>query len=217
MASKPVLIDGYCGAGGATKGYQRAGFYVIGVDVWPQPNYCGDEFVQADFLTFPLDGAQAVHASPPCQRWTAYGRRPEHVGEYPDLIAPTRTRLVASGAPYVIENIPGTPLEAPIMLCGSMFDLDVQRHRLFETSWGLEDHPWPCRHGIWAPRYPQATNRRNLRRTVEVGVWRIPLADQLRAMGIDWMAIEELSEAIPPAYTEWIGARLFEVVQQGVR
>lgn len=217
MTSKPVLIDGYCGAGGATKGYQRAGFYVIGVDVKTQPHYCGDEFVQADFLTFPIEGAQAVHASPPCQHWTAYGRRPEHVGNYPDLIEATRARLVSSGMPYVIENIPGTPLEAPILLCGSMFDLDVQRHRLFETSWRLEDHPWPCRHGIWAPRYPQATNRRNLRRTVEVGVWRIPLADQRRAMGIDWMKLEELSEAIPPAYTEWIGARLFEVVRQGVR
>lgn len=147
--SSPRLLDLCCGAGGATKGYQTAGFYVVGVDVRPQPNYCGDEFHQADALAFPLEGFDGYHASPPCQFKTAYRRRPGHVRDRPNLIPAIRDRLSAMGRPYVIEN-------------------------------------------------------------VEVGVWRIPLDVQRRAMGIDWMTLQELSEAIPPLYAAHIGRYLCE-------
>ena len=108
-----------------------------------------------------------------------------------------------SGLPYIIENVMGAPLIEPIMLCGSMFGLDVQRHRLFETS--FEVPQLECDHEQWKARFPPATNRSNLRKTVEVGVWRIPLETQQRAMGIDWMVRETLSQAIPPKYAEFLG------------
>lgn len=201
------LLDLFCGAGGAAMGYHRAGFdEIVGVDINAQPRY-PFEFVQADAMTYPLKGFDAIHASPPCQTWTAYRRKGHGVGDgYPALIEPTRDRLSGQGTPWVIENIPRAPLNDPIQLCGSSFDLDVRRHRLFECSESL----WPiaCNHVWQTPRFPPATNRTNLRSTVEVGVWRIPLATQQRAMGIDWMELRELSEAIPPAYTEWIGKQL---------
>lgn len=202
------LLDLFCGAGGAGTGYHRAGFEVVGVDINPQPHY-PFEFHQADAMTFPLDGFDVVHASPPCQAWTAYKRRPGHVVESPDLIGAVRERL--RGVLYVIENVGGAPLDAPVKLCGSMFGLDVRRHRWFESPtmfWGVPE----CRHHEQAPRFPSATNRSNLRRTVEVGAWRIALAVQQGAMGVDWMTREELSQAIPPAYTEWIGKRLLQAV-----
>jgi DNA (cytosine-5)-methyltransferase 1 len=210
VSGRPKLLDLFCGAGGAAMGYHRAGFEVIGVDIAPQPRYPFESH-QADALTFPLEGFDAVHASPPCQAWTAYRRRPNHVGEYPNLIGATRDRLEAAGVPWIIENVRGSELQTPIQLCGSSFGLDVRRHRWFETSWPLL--ALPCNHGWQTPRFAHATNRTNLRCTVEVGVWRIPLDVQQRAMGIDWMELEELSEAIPPAYTEWLGARLLEVAR----
>lgn len=224
---RPVLLDLYCCAGGAAKGYQRAGFYVVGVDVEPQPNYCGDEFVQGDAIeflermvaggTFEWKGPAlfaAVHASPPCQSFTAYRRKGHGVGDgYTDLIDPTRALLEQWGVPYVIENVSGAPLRDPIQLCGSSFGLDVRRHRLFESNVPLLARP--CDHSWQTPRFPAATNRKpNSRRTVEVGVWRIPLDVQKRAMGVDWdVTLEELSEAIPPAYTEHIGHQLMPAVR----
>lgn len=212
---KPRLLDMFCGAGGCTKGYQRAGFEVVGVDINPQPNYCGDEFFQKNALYWvevgEFFGFDAIHASPPCQSFTAY-KRTGNVGEYPNLIPETRKILQATGLPYVIENVPGAPLENPVQLCGTAFGLDIQRHRLFETNFPLMAPP--CSHGRNAARFAQATNRKNKRRTVEVGVWRIPLAEQQRAMGIDWMELEELSEAIPPAYTEHIGSYLMAHIRQ---
>lgn len=203
----PRLLDLFCKAGGGAEGYHRAGFEVVGVDIEPQPNY-PFEFHQADALSFPLDGFDVVHASPPCQFATAYRRRHEHVKASPNLIPAVSARLFASGLPYVIENVPAARdyLIGPIQLCGSSFGLDVRRHRLFESSHPLEAPP--CDHGRQTPRFPPATNRTNLRCTVEVGVWRIPLDVQRRAMDIDWMSREELSEAIPPAYTEHIGRQL---------
>jgi len=109
-------------------------------------------------------------------------------------------RLWASGIPHVIENVPGAPLESPVQLCGSSFGLDVRRHRIFECSFAVLAPA--CDHSWQTPRFPPATNRTNLRSTVEVGVWRIPLDVQQRAMGIDWMTRKELSQAIPPAYSE---------------
>jgi DNA (cytosine-5)-methyltransferase 1 len=213
--SMPRLLDLFCGAGGAAVGYHRAGFDVVGVDLWPQPNY-PFEFVQGDALTaYALGEFDAIHASPPCQAFTAY-KRTGIVGWYPDLISETRTRLQDAGVPYVIENVVGAPLEDPLLLCGSMFDLDVQRHRLFESNVPLEPPVWPCRHKIWAPdRYPggrsvERTGKSTglVRACVEVGSWDIPFAVQQAAMGVDWMTLEELSEAVPPAYTQHIGGQL---------
>jgi len=188
-------------------GFHRAGFDVVGVDLAPQPDY-PFEFHQADALTFPLEGFDVIHASPPCQKWTAYKRRPNHVAPRLDLIGAVRERI--GPAPYVIENVAGAPLGSfAFHLCGSTFGLDVRRHRFFEVRpCDLYRIAPPCDHSWQMPRFAPATNRSNLRRTVEVGVWRIPLDVQHRAMGIDWMTREELSQAIPPAYTEWIGRHL---------
>ncbi len=232
---KPRLLDLFCGAGGAAMGYHRAGFEVVGVDIAPQPHY-PFEFIPGDALAFlravidndsvwegdePMWGFDAIHASPPCQAFTAYRRKGHGVGDgYPDLIAATRTLLRQTGLPYVIENVKGAPLEDAAMLCGSMFDppLDVQRHRHFEWS-GFDwlGEPLFCRHKLWAPRFPAATNRKeNSRRTVEVGVRRIPLEIQQRAMGVDWnVTLEELSQMVPPRYTELIGHQLLQHIRRG--
>lgn len=199
-------LDLFCCAGGASMGLHRAGLEVVGVDIEPRASYpfpC----IRADALSVDLGGFDLVWASPPCQGFTAYRRRGGgHVRPRENLIPAVRARLVASGVPYIIENVEGAPLQAPVMLCGSMFGLDVRRHRLFETSFSVLTPL--CSHATQAPRFAPATNRPNLRRTVEVGTWRIPLDVQRRAMGIDWMPLEDLSQAIPPAYAEFL-ARAF--------
>jgi DNA (cytosine-5)-methyltransferase 1 len=203
--TRPRLLDLFCGAGGAAVGYHRAGFDVVGVDIAPQPRY-PFEFHQADAMTWPLDGFDVIHASPPCQAFTAYRRRGGGVGDdYPDLIKATRRLLVEAGRLYVIENVPGSSVRNHVQLCGTSFGLDVRRHRWFESNVAMLAPP--CNHDL-PRRFTPATNRTNLRRTVEVGVWRIPLEVQQRAMGIDWMTLDELTEAIPPAYTQWIGEQL---------
>lgn len=225
-----ILLDTFCKAGGCSRGFADAGFTPIGVDREPQPNY-PYPFIQADALDvltrlakgwpimvdgewMPADQIVAVHASPPCQSKTAYRRKGYGVGDgYPNLIGPVRALLTLIGKPYVIENVMGArdELRNPVKLCGSSFGLDVQRHRLFETNWQLEG--LPCDHSWQTPRFPGATNRAPLsRRTVEIGVWRIPLDVQQRAMGIDWMTLPELSEAIPPAYTKFIGDQLMRLI-----
>lgn len=185
-------------------GLHRAGFDVVGVDTVKQPRY-PFPFVQGDALMPPLDLSRfdLVWASPPCQAFTAYRRRPNHVARCPDLIPAARAILERCAAKTVIENVPGAPLADPITLCGSMFGLDVRRHRLFECNFPI---PGPaCNHAVQLPRFPQASNRVNKRRTVEIGVWRIPLKTQQQAMDISWMQLSELSEAVPPAYSEFIG------------
>lgn len=197
-------LDLFCGAGGASMGLRLAGFEVVGVDVNPQSNY-PFEFIQADALSVSLEGFDFVWASPPCQAFTAYKRRADHVKPALNLIPATRSKLIASGLPYVIENVAGARGELldPVMLCGSSFSLDVRRHRLFEASFKIKEKP--CDHSWQTPRFAQATNRKNKRRTVEVGVYRIPLEIQRTAMGIGWMKLGELSQAIPPAYSRYIG------------
>lgn len=190
------------------------GFRVVGVDIRPQPSY-PYEFHREDALEFLRLGlgamVDAVHASPPCQAFTAYGRNAAHVrDDHPNLIPATRDALRDLGVPYVIENVVGAPLEEPLMLCGSSFGLDVRRHRLFECSFSVLVPP--CDHSWQTPRFPPASNRTNLRSTVEVGAWRIPLDVQQRAMGIDWMDVPELSQAIPPAYTRCLGEQLIQHV-----
>lgn len=213
---RPILLDLFCCAGGASMGYYRAGFRVFGVDHKPQPHY-PFPFFQSDALEFAARHAwhfDAVHASPPCQWGTAYARRPDHVKDSPNLIAETREVLSGKGVPYVIEQPEhGRPhMLAPVMYCGSSFGLDVRRHRLFESNVGLLSPA--CDHSWQTPRFKPATNRTNLRRTVEAGVWRIPLDVQQKAMGISWMTREELSQAIPPAYTEHIGRQLVEYIER---
>lgn len=204
---RPLLLDLFCGAGGAAVGYHRAGFTVVGVDIAPQPNYPFDCFV-ADAMTFPLDGVDAIHASPPCQHFSKMSNcRPGLAATYPDLVDPIRQLLRATDLPYVIENVEGAPLENPIRICGTGLGMTLQRHRLFESNVAL----WsvPCAHGqnAYNPAYKHATNRTR-RRVPVIGEWRIPKRLQDEAMGIDWMTLTELSEAIPPAYTEHIGAQL---------
>ena len=218
MTGRPLLLDLFCGAGGAAAGYRRAGFDVLGVDIKPQPHY-RFEFMQADAVDalryWKLDGFDAIHASPPCQAYTAYRRRGAGVGDsYPKLIESVRELLRSIGLPYVIENVPGAPLIDPVQLCGSSFDLDVRRHRLFESSLPL--HGKRCDHDWQEPRFPPASNRINLRRTVEVGVRRIPLAVQHAAMGMaaGCMTLTELSQAVPPAYTEYIGKQLIDALER---
>jgi DNA (cytosine-5)-methyltransferase 1 len=229
-SGKPRLLDLCCGAGGATAGYQTAGFEVWGVDIRPQPNYCGDRFHQGDALAilesmfhpwpaWRIEDFDAIHASFPCQSKTAYRRKGHGVGDgYPNLIPEGRALIEATGLPYVIENVEGfrDDLRNPVRLCGSSFGLDVRRHRLFETNWPLLVPP--CNHSWQKPRFPAATNREpNSRRTVEIGVWRIPLEVQQKAMCINWMTLPELSEAIPPAYTQHIGSQLiFEAIREAV-
>jgi DNA (cytosine-5)-methyltransferase 1 len=216
--SRPRLLDLFCGAGGAAMGYSRAGFDVVGVDLTPQPNY-PFEFVQADALDwlhdvllcqrtglkdergFPIAEIDAIHASPPCQRWLGVPRALGE-GQYPDLISPTRDLLKQTGLPYVIENVPGAPLDG-FVLCGSTFGLPLVRHRRFEVypdiglvpsmchqgsfERGTEhDRSFPFAHGSWRPKWLER---------VLPDVW-------------PWMTLEESHEAIPPAYTEFIGAQL---------
>lgn len=210
---KPKLLDLFSCAGGAAMGYHRAGFEVVGVDKNPQPRYPFEHHVR-DAIEFAREHGHkfdAAHASPPCQTFTAYRRRGAGVGDsYENLIPETREVLDSLGIPYVIENVETAKLELidPTRYCGSSFELDVRRHRLFESNIPLNAQP--CDHGWQTPRFPSATNRTNLRSTVEVGVWRIPLETQRKAMGIDWMELRELSEAIPPAYTEHIGRQLID-------
>jgi DNA (cytosine-5)-methyltransferase 1 len=192
-------------------GLRDAGFDVIGVDINPQPNYPA-RFIQADIMTMSSHdfsvlcaGVDFIWASPPCQAFTAYKRRGGHVRPRENLIPRVREMLQLTGIPYAIENVVGAPLQDAVVLCGSMFNLDVRRHRLIETSFPMLAPA--CQHEKQTPRFAPATNRKNKRSTVEVGVWRIPLDVQQRAMGIDWMTREELSQAIPPAYAAFVGRR----------
>ncbi len=198
-------LDLFCGGGGASAGLAAAGYEVTGVDINPQPDYPFN-FIQADALGYPLEGFDVIWASPPCQAFTAYKRRENHVKPRANLIPLVRAKLARAGVPTIIENVIGAPLVNPAVLCGSMFGLDVRRHRQFETSFPVTAPP--CRHHLQTPRFTPASNRTNLRSTVEVGVWRIPLEIQQRAMGIDWMPLHTLSQAIPPAYAQFLAQAL---------
>jgi DNA (cytosine-5)-methyltransferase 1 len=229
----PRVLDLFCGAGGAGTGYHRAGCDVVGVDIKHQPRYPFD-FVQLDALdaldallpdgrggSWCLSDFDAIHASPPCQASTSL-RALNPGRDYPELIPATRELLIASGLPYVIENVVGAKLINPVMLCGSSMGLRVRRHRLFETNFPVMVPG--CAHGLERPEFPiglgSPTNSYRKRMGFPAGrlspvayvygSTRYPgdLVDRKRAMGIDWMTNAELTQAIPPAYTELIGGFL---------
>lgn len=227
---RPRLLDLFCGAGGAAMGYHRAGFEVVGVDINPQPHY-PFEFIQCDALEYVSEHGHefdAIHASPPCQLYSVANN--VHQKAHPDLLPPTRKLLQAAGLPWVIENVPGAPMhQGPptlfepeiwgAMVCGRAFPgLNVKRHRLFESNVPIEGTgPCPLGHpGEWllifghtvlerghvvrkTPAGNNTTHRKHT--TVERG---------REVMGIDWMNRDELSQAIPPAYTEYIGGFLMD-------
>lgn len=230
---RPRLLDLFCGAGGATKGYQRAGFYVVGVDIEPQPHYCGDEFWQMDALdAWPhFVDFDAVHASPPCQGYSRMRHLPWLKGkEYPLLIDPVRELLAASGLPWVIENVEDAPLQRAsglfglhgILLCGTMFGLGVYRHRPFESNVVLAQPPHPRHEEVISEgRMPGDRGRVPVRRGVSawqedggVGGHMGNVGRVRVAMGIDWMPGKALGQAIPPAYTEHIGSQLLAAMDR---
>ncbi len=216
--SRPRLLDLFCGAGGAAMGYHRAGFDVVGVDINPQPHY-PFEFHQGDAMTWPLDGFDAIHASPPCQAYSIMRNLPWLAGrEYWDSVPPTLERLRNVSVPWVVENVRGAPLDG-IMLCGQMFGLrlshgdPVYKHRLFQSSQFMlaPGHPKHIevlqggsllgdRGNISGRGRPQRTRGRTRERPGGT-------------LSLDWMTQIERAQAIPPAYTEWIGAQLLAALK----
>jgi hypothetical protein len=209
---KPKALDLFSGAGGASMGLHRAGFDVTGVDIRPQKNY-PFHFVQADALEYPLDGFDFVWASPPCQAYTWSAKRWTNI-QRADLLPATRDRLIAAGTPFVIENVIGAPLQRDFILCGEMFNLGVIRHRYFETGNGFAclapahiRHLAPVqRNGLQRSAYACVAGHGGEGRTAKLSDWR-------DAMGIDWMAKHEIVEAIPPAYSEFIGKQALQFIQ----
>lgn len=216
--SKPILLDLFCGAGGSARGYADAGFEVVGVDIAPQPHF-PYTFIQADALTFPLDGFDVIHASPPCQGYSrsrhVRSSRPDR-RNHPMLLDEVRKRLNQSRLPWVMENVSEAPMPHFLMLCGTQFGLKVYRHRQFESNMLLFS-PGPCRHPHeLLPGYVCVYG--NHVRGRQVGRYgnnytRYSVVVGHEAMGIDWsMTQVELSQAIPPSYTHWIGRQLLDAL-----
>lgn len=208
-------------------GYHRAGFDVVGVDHNPMPRY-PFEFVRGDAIDtmghlldsgfiYPngkplrLEDFTAIHASPPCQRYSNATKRAGTHLRHPDSVAPCRHILEAAGLPYVIENVPGAPLRTWFKLCGTMFGLKVRRHRYFEVNWNLPVLlPFRCDHSYRVfSVFGHGSGNRNGNKRSDAGT----VAEWKDAMGIDWMIRDELSQAIPPAYTEFIGRQLLSIVE----
>lgn len=225
------ILDLFCGAGGMSKGYEEAGFEVVGVDLERQPHYVdpvnfyvGDALEWLDYL---IDGGEpatgpfdAIHASPPCQAYTTLQNQNKRT--YPRLIAPVRRKLDLIGKPYVIENVAGarSAMRDPVMLCGAMDifpELRVLRHRLFETNWDLAQPEHPKKHPLVVSVDKRKAHYGKLDPKVDyLGVYGGghggTTADLGDAMGIDWMTRKEINQAIPPAYAKYIGEQLKEVV-----
>jgi DNA (cytosine-5)-methyltransferase 1 len=219
------LLDLYCKAGGASKGYADAGFEVVGIDIKKQKRY-PYEFIQADCLEILQDldyllTFDVIAASPPCQTHS----RTKHLRDAQggtttkiDLIPQTREALIASGKPYVIENVPGAPLIKPVQFCGSSFGLKVRRHRLFESNVELTGSV--CKHkeqgkpiGVYGAMNDTAQGLDKTTGKYVIGGSTAKTVEEAReAMGIDWMIWGELVEAIPPVYTRTIGKQLIDLL-----
>ena len=214
---------------GLKQAFQEA--HIVGVDIKTQPNY-PFEFHQADALAFPLDGFDFIWASPPCQAHTALKGaawdKEAYKKKHPDLVDPIRKRLQSTGKPYVIENVPGAPLLNPVLLCGSYFNLgtlaghQLRRHRLFEANFEISVTGYQCQHtsptiGIFGnkARNTGAEKRhyskpKDTRGPPPKDIL-LTLHDARMAMGAEWMSMAELSEAIPPAYSKYIGEQFKRV------
>lgn len=214
------LLDLFCCAGGAARGYDQAGFEVVGVDIDHQPRY-PYEFVRADALSLSpefLASFDAIHSSPPCQSYSDLARRNGNADEWPRLIEPVRELLIRTGRPYVIENVEGAPLIDPVVLCGTMFPgLRVIRHRLFETNFPLAAPP----HGKHPKVHTFDKRKSHYGKTDDMidfvqvtGGGNCTVAAAKDAMDINWMNKGELNEAIPPAYTRYIGKYLIGHIAQ---
>jgi DNA (cytosine-5)-methyltransferase 1 len=206
--TRPRLLDLFCGAGGAAFGYAQAGFDVVGIDINPQPHY-PFQFIQADALTVDnFFGIDAIHASPPCQRYTRkaahWGRERKHFIDHPDLLGPTRELLESSGLPYVIENVMGAPMRCDIMLCGTMFGLRIIKHRQFEANFPIGGLLPNCDHrdvyNPWQGKGRSAEEHRAAQGTP----WIPQCGGASRKAGYTG----DLNNAIPPAYTKFIGEQL---------
>lgn len=230
------LLDLFCGAGGAAMGYHRAGFdEIVGVDIEPQPHYPFN-FIQADAMTFPLEGFDVIHASPPCQGYSIMRNLPWlRDKKYPMLIEPMEARLRESGIPWVIENVMGAKLPAN-WLCGGMFGLPFFRHRYFHSSFywlqpGHPPHEGTVRNGrklgsrardIVAIGDKKHRGKELAFKDFENGAQRIGANVGHAAgvklvrevMGLPYMTRDEITQAIPPAYTEYIG-RCFTASLEG--
>lgn len=216
LSPRPKLLDLFCCAGGAAVGYKLAGFDVVGVDINPQPHY-PFPFVQCDALKLHegfISLFDAVHASPPCQSYSDLAKRNGNADEWPRLIDPVRRTLVTSGLPYIIENVEGAPLHNPVMLCGTMFKgLRVIRHRLFEVNFPVltPNHGRHPKVHTFDKRKSHYGKTNDMRDFVQVtGGGNCSIAAARDAMQIDWMTKGELNEAIPPAYTQFIGKQLLQ-------
>lgn len=209
---KPKCLDLFCKAGGASMGYHWAGFDVTGVDIQPQKHY-PFKFIQADafeYLESHWQEYDFIAASPPCQKWCNHNKNNGHKN-YPDLITPLREILLNLGKPYVIENVPRAPLFNPVMLCGSMFpELRVYRHRIFESNISIDT----LVHYPHDDNTPQAGHGGiSAKGFISVSGHFSNVAYAQEAMGIDWMGQEGLREAIPPAYTEFIGRQIIKALE----
>jgi DNA (cytosine-5)-methyltransferase 1 len=204
------LLDLFCCQGGAARGYQMAGFHVTGIDILPQPRYIGDAFHQADALEYAAEHWReydVIHASPPCQGYSE-ATPMRYRGNHAQLIVPTRQLLQATGRPYVIENVEGARSELgnSVMLCGTMFGLSLWRHRYFETwpAWFMS--PATCQHVGYPIVLHEGSNTRRSGRVFNI--------DSIKcAMACDWMTRDGLHEAIPPAYTHWLGLQLLAALE----
>lgn len=199
---KPIVLDLFCGGGGAAMGYYRAGYEVVGVDNQYQPKY-PFRFILGDALCYAVAFGRMfdlIHASPPCKDHTSM--RHLYGLQYKSLIGLTRSVLQWIGRPYIIENVEGAPLVNPIMLCGTMFGLNVVKHRLFECSTPVYFAPATCRHVKPVVKAGRRPNRNKHYASVVGHFSDVEFARQ--SMGIDWLGQKELAQAIPPVYTEWL-------------
>jgi DNA (cytosine-5)-methyltransferase 1 len=244
MLLRPLMLDLFCGAGGASKGFDEAGFDVVGVDHKPQPRYpylfCQMDAIEAlkvlinggslEFLDKEAQQNQyigkgsyiwlreiaAIHTSPPCQGYSS--TKALSKGNYPKLIEPVRLLLTQTKKPYIIENVCGSPLYRAVMLCGSMFELNVWRHRLFECPFPVRQPT--CNH-IEYPCPIDVTGTGGLQKTPRKkpggGISRKPrnIKEAREAMGNNWMTRMELNQSIPWAYTKYVGTELMRILCPG--